>query len=379
MQALHENRICYRLIIYAVLLSGFASHVLGQADSAVIEPNTNDGPHVFLQYDSSATVFYYCDGDIESRTFSLEDTLRFTGFCDDTENEYIIPPTPPKPGPSGFTDITKFVAVSDIHGDYESLVEILRAATVIGDNLHWTWDTGLLIIDGDVFDRGPAVTECLWLIYRLEQEAAAAGGAVIFLLGNHELMVLRGDLRYLHERYTTGIVKTSRIAYDDLYGPETVLGQWLRTKHTVARVNRTLFVHGGLLPDMFQNGQSLDNINDAVRNGLDYSSLRLRFSESVRGLFGSFGPLWFRGLTRGIEDRYEPSTTPQVDSILRYCNVDEIVVGHSQQDSIVTYHDGKVIAIDIVVEEMGGQRALLWDDGQFYRVTPSGARTPLKK
>ena len=74
------------------------------------------------------------------------------------------------------------------------------AGKVIDTDLTWSFGDGHLVIVGDVFDRGPNVTECLWLIYRLEQEASAAGGAVHFLLGNHELMVMRGDLRYLNER-----------------------------------------------------------------------------------------------------------------------------------------------------------------------------------
>lgn len=34
---------------------------------------------------------------------------------------------------------------------------------------------GHLVFVGDVFDKGPGVTESLWLIYRLEQQARAAG------------------------------------------------------------------------------------------------------------------------------------------------------------------------------------------------------------
>ncbi len=45
---------------------------------------------------------------------------------------------------------------------------------------------------GDMFDRGDQVTECLWLVYALEETAKAAGGYVHFILGNHELMNLQG-------------------------------------------------------------------------------------------------------------------------------------------------------------------------------------------
>ncbi len=52
-----------------------------------------------------------------------------------------------------------------------------------------------------MFDRGEQVTECLWLIYSLEEKAKAVGGYVHFVLGNHEIMNLQGDFRYVQEKY----------------------------------------------------------------------------------------------------------------------------------------------------------------------------------
>ena len=44
----------------------------------------------------------------------------------------------------------------------------------------------------------------------------------------------------------------------------------------------------------------------------------------------------------------------------------------------MTLFDGRVIAVDVPVEEIGGFEGLLWQDGQAYRVTVSGQRVPLK-
>jgi hypothetical protein len=63
---------------------------------------------------------------------------------------------------------------------------------------------GSLILTGDFFDRGLRVTECLWLMYKLEGEALAAGGRVHFLLGNHEVMNLSGDHTYVRSKYVEG-------------------------------------------------------------------------------------------------------------------------------------------------------------------------------
>ena len=75
-----------------------------------------------------------------------------------------------------------------------------------------------------------------------------------------------------------------------------------------------------------------------------------------------------------MEGRYSQLTLEQVDSQLTYFGVQNIVVGHSQMDSISTFHNGHVIAIDVRVPELGGQQALLWQDSKFFRVDASGDR-----
>lgn len=346
-----------------------------RADSVV---STDDGPHVFWADDSTAFVFYYCHDSVISRTFIVHDTLRFSAFCGPDSGGYTLPVQPAGPGPDELDGIAKFFALSDLHGDYDHLTEILRNAGIVDPALHWQWGRGHLVIDGDLFDRGPAVTECLWLIYRLEQEAAREGGAVHVLLGNHELMVLRGDLRYVHERYTKGIARRNRFTYDDLYGPEMALGRWLRTKQTVLRINRTLFVHGGVTVELAARGLAIRDINDLIRRGLDYSSPRLYFDSLMRAAYGTFGPLWYRGYTTELENRYPMITASGIDSILTLFDADQVVVGHTEHDSLTTLFDGRVIAIDVDVESLGGHQGLLWDDGKFYRVDRTGARTALK-
>lgn len=362
------------ILVALTMCAGKGKHRISeeQDDSVSSEADTDDGPHVFWQNDSTAYVSYYCDGSIISERFKAADSFRFSGFCHDTNTQYMITAVRNRPMPDNIENVSRILAISDVHGDYENFVEILIAAAVIDSSLNWIWGDGQLVIAGDVFDRGAAVTECLWLIYRLEREAPVQGGGVQYLLGNHELMVLRGDLRYVNDRYSQGIAKRSGFAYDDLFGAEMELGRWLRTKHTVVRLNRILFVHGGLMPEHLRIFGDFSKINEEVRSGLDYTSIRLYHEEQIMNLYGDIGPLWYRGYTQGLEGRYPPASAAQIDSVLHMCDVDRIVVGHSEQDSLRLYHDGKVVAIDVDVETLGGQRALLWQDGQIYLVTGTG-------
>ncbi|MFH1372600.1 MAG: metallophosphoesterase [bacterium] len=334
----------------------------------------DDGPHLYRQNDTSVIAFYLCGGEIVRRTMTVIDTLRFHGFCADSLKEYVITTVVPAVDSFSFEGVSRILAVSDIHGEYEHLVDILTAGGVIDDNGHWCWGDGHLVVVGDIFDRGNRVTECLWLIYRLQQEARHTGGRVHFILGNHELMVLRGDNRYVNDKYLKGIVRRSRISHQDLYGPDMELGWWLRSLPSIVRLNGIIFVHAGLSPAVMQRNLGLKDINTVIRDGLDLRSSQVAFSDTVKFLFGSQGPLWYRGYHYEMENRYAMATVSQLDSILGYYAAVAIVVGHTEVDSVLGLFDGRIIAVDVPVDELGGLQALLWENGRFYRVGPAGER-----
>ena len=338
--------------------------------------STDEGPHIYWQDDSTAFVFYLCDGEMVSRRGSVADSLRFRGFCDDSTTLYSFPVLPAAVEPYAFEDVSRIFAVSDIHGEYEALVDLLRNADVIDDDLRWDWGDGHLVVLGDVFDRGDKVTECLWLIHRLEREARQDGGRVHYLLGNHEKMVMRGDLRYVNEKYLSGIARRTRITYDDMFGPQMELGRWLRTKHITVKLNDVLFVHGGISPEVVERDLSLDNMNKTARSSLDLKSYELVFSDLPWFLFSSSGPLWYRGY-HGPRSDYPRTTAAQLDSILEFYEAAAVVVGHSEIPRVTGLYQGRVYGIDVPVQELGGLQGLLWKDGEFYRVLGTGKLEPL--
>ncbi len=333
-----------------------------------------DGPHVYWQNDSTAIVFYLCDGRMESRRLQVADTLRFNGLCGDEANTYSIPARAPEVGPHVVDGVPKIFAVSDIHGEYEALIDLLRNSGIVDEDLHWSWGDGHLVIDGDVFDRGDRVTECFWLIYRLEQEAALAGGRVHMLIGNHEVMAMMGDLRYVNTKYMGGIVRRTYITYPDLFGPDMELGRWLRSKHLAIRLNDVLFVHAGMPPEAVERGLSLDDMNRVARESLDLRTYELVFSDTADFLFGRAGPTWYRGFFEASESsRYPAATSEEIEAILDAYGAETVVVGHTQTElEIEVSHAGRVIGIDVRVPELGSLQGLLWQDGAFYRVTGAG-------
>ena len=97
--------------------------------------------------------------------------------------------------PSAAVAGDRIVAVGDVHGSYDGLVSILQRAELIDADNHWVGGNATLVQTGDLFDRGLQIREVLDLLMGLQEEAEAAGGKVVVLLGNHEGMNLTGFFR----------------------------------------------------------------------------------------------------------------------------------------------------------------------------------------
>lgn len=382
MKTRNRTALCFRVMAFVLLALGsvFAqtSHAQDSTDSAVEVISYDDGPHVYWQDDTTAIALYFVDGEFIREVIDFQSGRSFVGLAWDDTVLYTLSPELNTPGPESVEGASRVLALSDIHGEHEYFVEILQNAMVIDSARHWIWGDGHLVIVGDVFDRGDKVNECLWLIYRLEQEAAFAGGAVHFTFGNHELMVLRDDLRYVSEKYLKGISRRSRINYSELYGPDFELGRWLRTKHAAIRINGILFTHGGISPALLDSGYNLTEINERMRETLDLPAAELMFNQRSKFLTGSFGPLWYRGFHYEMENRYQQATSEDIDRVLSYFDVTAVVVGHTGVDSVTGLYDNRVFAVDIPFEDIQCIEALLWENNSFYRVLCSGELREIK-
>src|SRR5262245_36607684 len=87
----------------------------------------------------------------------------------------------------------RVVAMSDVHGAYDSFVGLLRATKLVDADENWIGGTAALVVVGDVADRGDGTRRVLELLMRLERVARERGGRAQLVLGNHEVMNLTGD------------------------------------------------------------------------------------------------------------------------------------------------------------------------------------------
>jgi len=244
----------------------------------------------------------------------------------------------------------KIFAVSDIEGNFNTLVNLMQQHGVINEHLDWSFGSGHFVMIGDVFDRGNHVTEMLWLIYHLEAQALENGGYVHLLMGNHEALNLRGDLRYIEPKYATFSKLTEErhgINYVSLFGNDSELGRWLRSKNVVEKIGDKMFVHAGISPEVMKKGYSLEEINQLSKQMLDTPKPEFTGSDSL--MWGKTGPFWYRGYFDVNRDSWGPKASQSdVDQIVDRFDVSQIIVGHSHVEKPELIYEGRICAIDVV-------------------------------
>ncbi len=268
-----------------------------------------------------------------------------------------------------FDKAEKLLVISDIEGNFAAFRKLLQKSAVIDSNFDWTFGNGHLVLTGDFFDRGNQVSEVLWLIYSLEDKAKAAGGYVHFILGNHEIMNLSGDLRYVHCKYVQNTILLKEKYVDGMYGSFSELGRWLRTKNIVEKIGSILFLHAGISPEINRMDITLQQLNDLTRPHYPDSNSIYK-NKNIDTIFSGAGPFWYRGY-------YIPKSgniTGQIDSTLKKFNVKQIATGHTViGDTITVLEKGKLINVD-VHHASGHSEALLIEGNKYYRINSFGVK-----
>ena len=305
---------------------------------------------------------------------------------------------------STWTDVERIVAIGDIHGDYDQYIEALERSGLIDDRLRWSGGETHLVQMGDVPDRGPDTMKVIEHLQKLKRQAKRAGGHVHTLIGNHEAMMLHGDLRYINPgEYAAFVTRRSKMfqeryirevqawmeesqpeadrSFERLaveyplgyvehrvaWAPDGDLGSWVLRNPTAIKINDTIFVHGGLSP----HGElkTLDEINAEVRTAL---AMGERVEEGLITI-NDDGPLWYRGLARApAETELEP-----LMKLLEFHGANRIVVGHTPTSGqIETRLDGRVLLIDVGSSAYYGANDgnLLIEDGEFFELSGTGRR-----
>lgn len=362
----------------------------------------------------------------------------------------------------------RVVAVGDIHGALDSLREILESAGLIDGENRWIGGRSVLVQTGDFLDRGADALQTADFLRELQKQAEKSGGEAIVLMGNHEAMNLIGDLRYVspaeyahfvddksEKRREAAAKKYAHFMKSQasrMHQPEPDLEalkrswlesrpagfvermeafsegdlfRWLQRLPAAVRVGDTIFLHGGIHPDL--SDWSLERFNSRIAKEVaNFAKLKRRLAEeglilpffdlqemetSIRlelrrlrdasfdlrretriGLMEEFlntrswlirhpdGPLWFRGFANWTEQ-----DGGLVANLLKSYGARRFVVGHNTTASrrIETRFDGAIVLIDtgmLSAYYPGGNPAALEINGEatraLYRSEPPLLQAP---
>jgi hypothetical protein len=317
---------------------------------------------------------------------------------------------PPAPQ-DGWEGVGRVVAVGDVHGDKDALAAVLKMAGMIDAQERWTGGQAHLVQIGDVPARGPQTRQAFDLLMKLETQAAAAGGKVHAIIGNHDAGVIHGDLRnilpeefsefresgsdkrladafeeemaalrragrlpskpseidYLKsswfERHPPGFVE-----HREAFSPSGPYGSWIRRNNAVIRINDVMFVHGGISPRYARKTRR--EMNAAIRREL---------ADPERLLPGTTtdtqGPLWYRGLAEGDPGPIES----HLQEVLRFHGVRRIVIGHTvTRTAILPRFESRVVNIDLGLSRFYGRPpAFLLIEKDSTHVIHRGTKIPL--
>ncbi|KAI9063706.1 Metallo-dependent phosphatase [Trametes sanguinea] len=306
------------------------------------------------------------------------------------------------------------VAVGDLHGDMPNAQKVLQMAGVVDAHGDWSGRVDFFVQTGDIIDRGDDTIKLYAWMDRLRDQAQAIGGTVLTHLGNHEWMNVIGDWRYVHaseiktfgsvaarqKMLTTGRIgrswaanytTTSRLPLHPSLGPPNTDYDPASYPSSPADAESApasalshaaiSFVHGGLAPsypDLTPFPSRINGLSRSLLHKLQhrspqpaphppnpYPGLPREATHEEQRLYGSDGPLWYRGWALDPEEK----VCAEVDGVLERTGTRRMVMGHTPDfQKIVSRCGGKIIIIDTGISHAyGGALSAL---SVTYTLTP---------
>jgi hypothetical protein len=292
----------------------------------------------------------------------------------------VVAPAKPKPkstapeegGAFRLPEPERLIALGDVHGDWSAMHAALRLAGAIGPDDRWAGGKLVVVQVGDQLDRGDDERRIIDFLDELADQAAAAGGAVHVLNGNHETMNVAGDFRYVTPGGFTDFASLAGQLPPGLAArvPEHMRGRVaafmpggpyarrLAAHRVVVMVGTTVFAHGGVTPDHV--GYGIDRLNRETS-----AWMRGESKDPPDLIMDSEGPVWTRIYSR--ED--VPADCVTLERTLRALGAQRMVVAHTpQRAGITSACDEKVWRVDVgMAHHYGGPVEVLEVSGARVR------------
>jgi hypothetical protein len=239
----------------------------------------------------------------------------------------------------------KLYILGDLHGDLENTKIALQKAGLINSDNQWIKSNCKLIQMGDQVDavcRTKDKEKCnniinldVEVIYFMEEMARQAekfNSKVISILGNHEIMNIYGDLRFVAENDIKRIGgRNERLR---LFQPGSELAKLLSNRPLIYKYNDYIFCHGGLSMSMLKKN-SIEDMNNQTKEWLLNQRRQPEFLETEDS------PIWSRKFA------FDMGNQSELDQILKHTKSKKIFVGHTVVDNIQSKYEGKFWLTDV--------------------------------
>lgn len=237
--------------------------------------------------------------------------------------------------------------IGDVHGEYLTLVRLLKDAGLVNDSLRWSGGQAALWFMGDFCDRGPDGVGVLDLVMRLQHEARNAGGRVQSLLGNHEVVIL--SALWMGDKQSPGWGGSFRESWiangglqSDLARLEDRHTEWMLSLPALALVGDRLLMHANSV-FYLKYGSSIEQVNRELT-----ALLQRRDPVEWDRLLGETGRDFGPG---------KPGSAEKVDLVLHTYGAKGLVHGHTSISDIthedptqvtqpLVYEDGRCVNVD---------------------------------
>ncbi len=246
-----------------------------------------------------------------------------------------------------FPFVKRIVAIGDIHGDFDTLTNILKKANIINDKLEWIAGNTYLVQTGDILDsknrggrwKSNQEKKVINYLINLRDDAEKYRGKVILLLGNHEIMNILGIFNYAsnNDIKTYGNRK-KRLQY---FSPPNgyFIKNYANKSYIICKIGDWVFSHAGVLPKI-SNIYDINTLNNNLKlflnNKLDINN-RMKF---INVMIGKYGILNYRGY--GIDS----PNCKIISNSLKNLGAKSFVIGHTPQEKINSKCNKKLWRID---------------------------------
>lgn len=162
-------------------------------------------------------------------------------------------------------------------------------------------------------------------------------------LGNHEIMNMCHDFRYMSDKEKDN---PERI---QAFSPNGRLAKTLRNYPICTKVERNVFVHGGIMPEFAKLG--VDGLNKLKAETIvSYTADRWENKTANITLYGHDGPVWSRFYAKNTDP------CPTLQKSLKLLDADRMVVGHTVQHNHVVNSccNGTLILQDVAISRAMG-------------------------